>query len=119
MKEPVKHQPLRHLFYFALMEKLEQHGWVASGIFLDSYDFFVPARRGSQLTVVERETHAEALPTHALIALPAISPGSVSSRRDREDEITFINQENYPRSKEPLFRLYQDKAWEADSRLPV
>ena len=91
MKETVKHLPPQHLFYFALLEKLAQDRWTESEIFLDPYDFFALARHGRESTIIEKEINADALPTHALITLPATSPHSVSSREERAAQITPQN----------------------------
>jgi len=91
MRQTVQHEPPRHLFYFALMGKLEQHCWMKAGIFLDPYDFFVPVRRGAKVEIVERDIHKDALPNYALIALPAASPRSPSSREEREAQVTDEN----------------------------
>jgi hypothetical protein len=99
MKEAVKHQPPQYLFYFALLEKLSQDRWIESEIFLDPYDFFALVRRGGQTAIIEKEIHADALPTHALVTLPATSPGSVSSRGESGDQTTLGNQESYRHSE--------------------
>lgn len=102
MKETVKHQPPQHLFYFALLKKLEQPGWAASEIFLDPYDFFSLVRRGSQLTILVSEIHANALPTHALVALPATSPHSLSPREEREGNISHGYTSSFSRDDVPV-----------------
>jgi Replication-relaxation len=105
MKEAVKHLPPPNLFYFALLEKLAQDRWTESEIFLDPYDFFIPVRRGSQINIIEKEIDADQLPTHALVTLPTTSPRSVSSREEREDQITPQNEQGYSPAVEPLYRL--------------
>jgi hypothetical protein len=105
MREAVKHLPPQHVFYFALLEKLAQRGWATSEIFLDPYDFFTSVRRGNQIVIVEKEIHADALPTHALITLPATSPRNVSSREERDDRVTLQNEDDYSHTVKPLYRL--------------
>jgi hypothetical protein len=104
MREAVKHQP-PHVFYFALLEKLAQRRWATSEIFLDPYDFFALVKRGNQITIIEKEIHADHLPTYALITLPPTSPRSVSSRGESEDRITLQNEQDYSHAAEPLYRL--------------
>lgn len=84
MRQAAGYQPSSHLFYFALMEQLNQKDWEASDIFLDPHDFFISTRQGSQIKIMEKEMQGQAVPRHALISLPAASPRRVSLREERE-----------------------------------
>jgi hypothetical protein len=84
MRQAAGYQPSFHLFYFALMEQLNQQGWEASEILLDPYDFFFPVRRGNHIEIMEKEIEGETIPKHALISLPAASPRRVSPREETE-----------------------------------
>jgi hypothetical protein len=83
MRQAAGYQPPFHLFYFALMDQLNQEGWEASGIFLDPHDFFMSTRQGSQIKVMEKEIQGQAIPRHALTGLAAASPRRVSLREER------------------------------------
>jgi hypothetical protein len=84
MQQTAGYQPPFNLFYFALMEQLNQKRWEASELFLDPFDFFIPVRQGSQIKIMEKEIQGQAIPRHALIGLPAASPRRVSLREERE-----------------------------------
>jgi hypothetical protein len=83
MRQAAGYQPPFHLFYFALMEGLNQKGWEASELFLDPFDFFISARQGSQITVMEKESQGQVIPRHTLMSLPVASPCRVSLREER------------------------------------
>ena len=82
MRQTISYQPPFNLFYFALMEQMNQKGWEASEIFLGPYDFFISVRRANQIEVMEKEIQGQAIPKHALISLPAASPHRVSLRKE-------------------------------------
>ena len=82
MRQTISYQPPFNLFYFALMEQMNQKGWEASEIFLDPYDFFIAMRHGNQIEVMQKEIESETIPKHALISLPATSPCRVSLREE-------------------------------------
>jgi hypothetical protein len=84
MRQAVACEPPQGLFYFALMEDINQREWMTSEIFLDPYDYFAPVRRGERVEVVEKEAGDKAVIRHALTALPASPPGGVSPRGERQ-----------------------------------
>jgi hypothetical protein len=82
MQQTVGCQPPRHLFYFATIDNLDQEHWEAAAIFLDPDDFFVAHGDGERPEICEREITAAAIPKHALLDLPAMSPRRVSPGED-------------------------------------
>ncbi len=79
MRQTVLEQAPRHLFYFALLEKLSCDGWPGSEVFLDPHDYFARAQVGTRTEVVERQISQ--VPKHALIDLPVASPRAGTTRR--------------------------------------
>jgi hypothetical protein len=96
MRQAVHHQPPLHLFYFAAMEKLNQKGWEARGLFLDPYDFFVLVRRASQIEVQDQEFHTGVILKHALVAVPATCSRKVFPRDNTVIEDNSLIIESLP-----------------------
>jgi hypothetical protein len=71
MRQVASYRAPQHLFYFAPIGKLSDQGWEADELFLEPYDFFIPARQGQGNDVAEREVNDGAIPQHALVGLPA------------------------------------------------
>ena len=83
MRQTVRYQAPRHLFYFAGIDSLKQKEWGRAAIFLDPDDFFVAVGNRDCSSIVEREVSGDAIPKHALVNLPAMSPRRLSSGEDR------------------------------------
>lgn len=84
MRQTVRYRAPRHLFYFARIDDLRQTKWQRAAIFLDPDDFFVVVGNRDCTSIAEREVSGDAIPKHALLNLPAISPRGLSSGEDRE-----------------------------------
>lgn len=102
MRQTMLYKPPRHLFYFALLEKLERSQWAESDIFLDPFDFFVLVQRGKCIEVYERGIHHGAIPQQALVTLPASSPRRVSPREESEESISHTYFSSYSQDDIPV-----------------
>jgi len=79
MRQVVSGRAPQRLFYFALIDKLAGERWETDELFLEPYDFFIPAGKGKQGDIVERETEG-AIPQYALLRIPAACSHRVFSR---------------------------------------
>ncbi|HEV2707847.1 MAG TPA: replication-relaxation family protein [Pyrinomonadaceae bacterium] len=102
MRQTMFYEPPRHLFYFASPEKLQRPQWAKADIFLEPWDFFVPVQRGNHIEVCERDLEPEDVPQHALVALPAISPRRVSTRRESDEYISHGYHSTYEPNDLPV-----------------
>ena len=91
MQQTVRHNPPRHLFYFALRERLYETPRATADLFLDPYDFFAPLRRRDRTEIVEVPFNDTRAPSHALTTLPATLPHKHSSREETNDEVKALD----------------------------
>lgn len=110
MRQAVLYQAPRHLFYFALLENLEPEDWLDAEILLDPDDYFVPVRKGNKVGIWEKENFGEAVPKHALITLPAVSPRSLSPRGEMENRIILDDSTSYDRTGRTIY-LGKKEVW--------